>query len=178
MNAQNISTLGELKHHFKQYYHELSQIAHRKLRFERIDHTLDTVALVHEAYGRLYQQANSHFRNSSHFLAIAAVSMRRILINYARDKKRQKRGGDLIRMSYGKANIPVQTTPEDILALHDALNKLKRLNKRQARVVEFHFFGGFKHHEIAEHLSVSEETIRRDWRLARAWLSIEMKKQL
>jgi RNA polymerase sigma factor (TIGR02999 family) len=178
MSVQNISSLGELKHHFQLYYHELSQIARRKLRYERIDHTFDTVALVHEAYGKLHQQANSNFRNSSHFLAIAAVSMRRILINYARDKKRLKRGGEMIKMSYGDVNVPVQTTPEQILSLYEALKKLKSLNKRQARVVEYHFFGGFKHHEIADHLGVSEETIRRDWRLARAWLSIEMKKQV
>ena len=103
--------------------------------------------------------------------------MRRILINYARDKKRLKRGGDMIRMTYGDVQVPVQTTPEEILSLHECLKRLKKLNKRQARVVEYHFFGGFKHQEIADHLGVSEETIRRDWRLARAWLSLEMKKQ-
>jgi RNA polymerase sigma factor (TIGR02999 family) len=178
MGTQEITSLGDLKYHFQQYYHELSQIARRKLRYERVSHTFDTVALVHEAYGKLYQQANFRFRNSSHFLAIAAVSMRRILINYARDKKRMKRGGEMIRMSYGNVNVPVQTTPEEILTLHEALKKLKLLNRRQARIVEYHFFGGFKHQEIAGNLGVSEETIRRDWRLARAWLSIEMKKQL
>jgi RNA polymerase sigma factor (TIGR02999 family) len=178
MKAETITTLGELKHHFQQYYQELKQIAHKKLGYERYNHTLDTAALVHEAYGKLYQQSNHVFRNSSHFLAIAAVSMRRILINYARDKKRQKRGGDLIKMSYGNASIPLQTTPEEILELHEALKKLKLLNKRQGKVVEYHFFGGFKQQEIADYLGVSEETVRRDWRLARAWLSLEIKRHL
>lgn len=178
MKAEPITSFGDLKHQFQQYYQELKHIAHQKLRYERINHTLDTAALVHEAYGKLYQQSNHQFRNSSHFLAIAAVSMRRILINYARDKKRQKRGGDMILMSYGEANIPLQTTPEEILVLHEVLKKLKLLNKRQGKVVEYHFFGGFKHHEIAEYLGVSEETVRRDWRLARAWLSIELKRHL
>ena len=177
MHTQGISSMSELKRHFQQYYHELSQIARRKLRYERMDHTFDTVALVHEAYGKLHQQEKNRFRNSTHFLAIAAISMRRILINYARDKKRLKRGGDMIRMTYGAVQVPVQTTPEEILSLHECLKRLKKLNKRQARVVEYHFFGGFKHQEIADHLGVSEETIRRDWRLARAWLSLEMKKQ-
>jgi len=178
MEPETISSFSDLRHHFQQYYQELKQIAHQKLRYERFNHTLDTAALVHEAYGKLYHQSNNRFRNSSHFLAIAAVSMRRILINYARDKKRLKRGGDLIQMTYGKADIPIHTTPEDILVLHEALKKLKLLNKRQGKVVEYYFFGGFKHHEIAEYLGVSEETVRRDWRLARAWLSLELKKEL
>jgi len=178
MNPETISTLADLRHHFQAYYKELKKIAHEKLRYERINHTLDTAALVHEVYGKLYKQSRNRFQNSSHFLAIAAVSMRRILINYARDKKRLKRGGDVIQMSYGKADIPIQTTPEEILLLHEALKKLKNLNRRQGKVVEYHFFGGFKHQEIAEYLGVSEETVRRDWRLARAWLSLELKKQM
>jgi RNA polymerase sigma factor (TIGR02999 family) len=178
MGHQTISTYADLKYHFQQYYQELRKIAHQKLRYERINHTLDTSALVHEVYGKLYQQSKNQFRNSSHFLAIAAVAMRRILINYARDKKRLKRGGELIRMSHGKVNIAIHTTPDEILALYEALKRLKHLNKRQGKVVEYHFFGGFNHHEIAEYLGVSEETIRRDWRLARAWLSLELKNQL
>jgi RNA polymerase sigma factor (TIGR02999 family) len=178
MDSDIISTRADLKHHFQRYYQELKKIAHQKLKYERINHTLDTAALVHEAYGKLYQQSKNQFRNSSHFLAIATLSMRRILINYARDKKRLKRGGDMIQMSYGNANIPIQTTPEEILTLHEALKKLKQLNRRQSKVVEYHFFGGFKHQEIAEYLDVSEETVRRDWRLARAWLSLELKKQM
>jgi len=170
-------TITDLKHLFQGCYDQLSEMAHRKLVFERAGHTLDTSGLVHEVYDKLQQQRVDFFNNSSHFLAIASITMRRILINYARDKKRQKRGGDLIQITFDRVNEAVQTTPEQILSLHEALQKLKKLNKRQSRVVEYHFFGGFKLKEIAEYLQVSEETVRRDWRLARAWLSLQLKNQ-
>lgn len=165
-----------LKEQFELFYGDLCRIARGKLRFERIDHTFDTAALVHEAYFKLSGQAAGAFENASQFLAVATMAMRRILINYARDRKRQKRGGDLIRMTYGSGEIPVETTPDEILALHEALKALRALNHRQALVVEYHFFGGFSHPEIAASLGISVESVRRDWRLARAWLSTALRK--
>ena len=178
MNLPENTSIGDLRQLFQECYNELSRIASRKLTYEKVSHTLDTYGLVHEVYEKMYQQPNARFNNSTHFLAIASITMRRILINYAKSKNRLKRGGDLIKMTYGKVSLPIETTPEEIIALHEALQKLKRLNKRQSKVVEYHFFGGFKHHEIASYLGVSEETVRRDWRLARAWLSLELKKQI
>jgi RNA polymerase sigma factor (TIGR02999 family) len=168
-------SLTDLKQLFQYCYFELNALAHRKLQFEVKEFTLDTTGLVHEVYEKMHQQQNANYKNSNHFLAVASMVMRRVLINHARDKKRQKRGGDMIMMTYSKVNHAVKTTPEDILYLHDALNGLKKLNKRQYRVVEFYFFGGFTHKEIADYLNVSEETVRRDWRLARAWLSLQLK---
>ncbi|MGK7396567.1 MAG: ECF-type sigma factor [Candidatus Cyclobacteriaceae bacterium M3_2C_046] len=171
------TSIADLKHMFQECYQELNLIAHKKLGYERANHTLDTTGLVHEVYDKLYHQTKARYQNTSHFLAIASVTMRRILINYARSKNRVKRGGDQIRMTYGNMNLPLQTTPEEIINLHEALHKLKKLNYRQSKVVEFHFFGGFKHQEIAKYLDVSEETVRRDWRLAKAWLGVFLKKQ-
>lgn len=175
--VQNPS-FNELKQLFQYCYLELNAIAHRKLQYEVAEFTLDTCGLVHEVYEKMHRQQNAQYKNSDHFLAVASMVMRRVLINYARDKKRQKRGGDMIMMTYSNINQPVKTTPEDILYLHEALNRLRKLNKRQYRVVEFYFFGGFTHKEIAGYLEVSEETVRRDWRLARAWLSLQMKSSI
>ena len=171
-------TITDLKHLFQGCYEQLNEMAHRRLVYERAGHTLDTSGLVHEVYDKLQQQQQAQFNNSGHFLAIASITMRRILINYARDKKRQKRGGDMIQITFDRVNESVETTPEQIISLHEALNKLRKFNKRQSRVVEYHFFGGFQLKEIAGYLQVSEETVRRDWRLARAWLSLELKKQI
>ena len=136
--------------------------------------TLDTAALVHEAYLKMDNHEKGYV-DKNHFLAIAAIVMRRFLVDYARQKKRQKRGGDQIQLTYGSANQAVMTSPEEVLQLNDALNRLKSLNSRQWRVVEFHFFGGYKHEEIAEMMGVSIDTVRRDWRLAKAWLSKELR---
>jgi RNA polymerase sigma factor (TIGR02999 family) len=124
----------------------------------------------------MFRNHQSGFQNESHFLAIAAIVMRRILIDYARQKKSQKRGGELMRMTYGAVNNPIETTPEDIILLDESLKRLRQLNKRQSRVVEYYFFGGYKHEEIAGIMDVSVDTVRRDWRLAKAWLSIQIKK--
>lgn len=149
-------------------------MAHQKLRFEYNSETLDTSALVHEAYLKLENHGKS-FKSKSHFLAIAAIVMRRFLVDYARQKKRLKRGGDQIQLTYGAVNEAILTTPEEVLHLNEALNRLKAINNRHCRVVEYHFFGGYKHAEIAQMMGVSVDTIRRDWRLAKAWLSNEMK---
>lgn len=170
------NTLSDLRAQFQSCYEELNRLAHNKLRYEESFHTFDTSALVHEVYDNMYKQRQFQFRSTSHLLAIAAIVMRRILIDYARQRKRLKRGGDMIRMTYGVISSPVQTTPEEIILLDESLKRLRSLNKRQSRVVEYHFFGGYKHEEIAEILGVSIDTIRRDWRLAKAWLSIQLKR--
>ncbi|HEX5169877.1 MAG TPA: ECF-type sigma factor [Cyclobacteriaceae bacterium] len=169
-------SLTFLRAQFQSCYDQLSRIAHNKLRYESALHTFDTSALVHEVYDNMFRNKQYSFQNSSHFLAIAAIVMRRILIDYARQKKSQKRGGDLIRMTYGAVNSPVDTTPEEILLMDESLKRLRQLNKRQSRVVEYYFFGGYKHEEIAGIMNVSVDTVRRDWRLAKAWLSAQMKR--
>ncbi len=148
-------------------------MASQKIKSEYQALTLDTSALVHEAYMKMDKQ-KKELADKNHFLAIAAIVMRRYLVDYARQKNRQKRGGDQIQLTYGQVNQAVNTTPEEIINLNDALTKLKGLNNRHCRVVEYHFFGGYKHHEIASMLGVSIDTIRRDWRLAKAWLSNEL----
>ena len=168
-------SLPLLRAQFQSCYNELNRIAHNKLRFEQPLHTFDTSALVHEVYDNMFRNKQYNFQNSSQFLAIAAIVMRRILIDYARQKKSQKRGGDLIRMTYGEINSPIETTPEEILLLNESLKRLRQLNKRQSRVVDYYFFGGYKPEEIAEIMNVSIDTVRRDWRLAKAWLSSQMK---
>lgn len=167
--------LSVLRAQFQSCYSELGRIAHNKLRHEHPQHTLDTSALVHEVYDRMFRHEQHQFQNSSHFLAVAAIVMRRILIDYARQKKRQKRGGELMRITCSGVANPVQTTPEEILLLDESLKRLRQLNKRQSRVVEYYFFGGYKHEEIAGIMNVSIDTVRRDWRLAKAWLSSQIR---
>ncbi|WP_268033733.1 ECF-type sigma factor [Algoriphagus sp. PAP.12] len=168
------SDFSILKSQFLTCYDELSKMARQKLKFEYNSDTLDTSALVHEAYLKL-ENHESGFQNKSHFMAIAAIVMRRFLVDYARQKKRQKRGGDQIQLTYGAVNQAIFTTPEEVINLNEALTRLKFINNRHCRVVEYHFFGGYKHEEIAKMMGLSIDTIRRDWRLAKAWLSKELK---
>ncbi|WP_339902474.1 ECF-type sigma factor [uncultured Cyclobacterium sp.] len=162
------------KRMFQVCYEELSLKASNKLKYEFNALTLDTSALVHEVYMKM-DKYQGEINNKNHFLAIAAIAMRRFLVDYARQKNRQKRGGHQIQLTYGDSNEQVATTtPEGLINLNDALNSLKRINKRYSRVVEYHFFGGYKYKEIAAMLGVSEETVKRDWRLAKAWLSKEL----
>lgn len=158
---------------FQDCYRELSRMASQKLRNEYSANTLDTSALVHEAYMKMEKHRNG-FENKDHFMAIAAICMRRFLVDYAKQKSRQKRGGNQVHLTYGETNHSVATTPKQILNLYEALVRLKAINNRYCRVVEYHFFGGYKHEEIAGLLSVSIDTVRRDWRLAKAWLSQEL----
>lgn len=162
-----------IKNQFLNCYSELSKLAHQKLRNEHNAFTLDTSALVHEAYLKMDNHENE-FQSKGHFLAIAAIVMRRFLVDYARQKQRIKRGGDQIQLTYGAISSPVVTTPEEVIHLSEALTRLKAINHRHSRVVEFHFFGGYKHEEIAQMMGVSIDTVRRDWRLAKAWLSKEL----
>ncbi len=156
-------------------YDELRAMARRQLRGERADHTLNTTALVHEAYEKLVQQDRMTWQNRAHFLSIAALSMRRILLNYARDRAAQKRGGGVPVATFEDGMAPRTVRVEELIDLDDALDRLEALNERQSRVVTYRFFGGLTQREIAEVLGVSEPTVRRDWRLARAWLSRELR---
>jgi len=155
-------------------YDELRDLAHRKLRGERADHTLNTTGLVHEAYEKLVQQDRMTWQNRAHFMGIAALSMRRILINYAHKRNAQKRGGGAPVATFEDGMAPRDVQAEELIDLDDALDRLEQLNERQSKVVTYRFFGGLTQKEIAEVLGVSVPTVRRDWRLARAWLSREL----
>lgn len=159
-------------------YDGLHQMAQRHLRRERRGHTLNATALVHEAYMKLVDQKRVNWQNRAHFFAIAAQSMRRILINYAHKRKAQKRGGGQVIVTFVEESMPRETRAEELIALDEALTRLSKMNERQGKVVEYWFFGGLTHEEIAEVLGVSLPTVRRDWRLARAWLTRELNQNL
>lgn len=159
-------------------YGELKQLAHYHLRGEARNHTFNTTALVHEAYMRMEKSLGEQQLPKAAFFSLATRAMRRILVDHAREQQRLKRGGGQIHITLQDDRKGMPTTPEEILALHELLEQFKALNQRQYQVVEFWFFGGFKHEEIAEILGVSLGSVRRDWRLARAWLSRELKREL
>ena len=159
-------------------YAELKQIAERHLRRERVDHSLQPTALVHEAFIKLVDQRNTKWENAAHFRAIASNIMRRILVDHARARSAVKRGRDFSRVSIttNPAMGDPGENPYEIVALDDLLKKLSSLNERHARIVEMRVFGGMSIEEAAHALSVSPATVKNDWRAARAWLSIEMEK--
>lgn len=152
-------------------YPDLEALAHRHLYGERADHTLNTNALVHEAYLRLAQQEGAPWESRAHFFGIAALTMRRILISYARARKAEKRGGSNDALTLIEDGVAREARPEEFLALDEALDRLAEVAERPARIIEMWFFGGLTQPEIAEALGISEITVRRDWRKARAWLS-------
>ena len=150
-------------------YAELRRLAGGYMRRERPDHTLQPTALVHEAYLRLVDQQRVDWKNRAQFLGVAAVMMRRILVNHARDRAAAKRGGHAERVSVTFAEALLR--PElDVISLHDALDRLAAIDPRKGHVVELKFFGGLTTEEIAEVLHVSSATVERDWTFARAWL--------
>jgi RNA polymerase sigma factor (TIGR02999 family) len=151
-------------------YEELKRLAASYLRQERPDHTLQTTALVHEAYIRLVNQQNVDWKNRAHFLGIAAEIMRRILVNHARDRAAIKRGGGAKRVSLSLVVEDGKELEVDLVMLDDALTQLAELDSRKSRVVEMKFFGGMTTVETAEILKVSTATVERDWIAARAWL--------
>jgi RNA polymerase sigma-70 factor (ECF subfamily) len=155
-------------------YEDLRCLAHRHMGGERPDHTLQTTALVNEAYLRLADQTNPSWQNRAHFFAVAARAMRQILVNYAKSYRAQKRGGGALKVELDEVALisPEQTT--EILDLHEALERLATLDSRKAHVVELKYFGGLKHDEIAEVLKISTVTVRRDWVFAKAWLYTEL----
>lgn len=160
-------------------YDALHGMARRQLRGERGDHTLNATALVHEAYLKLIQQDQVNWQNRAHFLSVAALAMRRILINYAHQRKAAKRGGGMAVATFDEAFLGHHEPEADaLIALDEVLDQLALMNERQAKVVQYRFFGGLTQEEIATVLNVSVHTVRRDWRIARAWLSREVKRTL
>jgi RNA polymerase sigma factor (TIGR02999 family) len=155
-------------------YEELRRLAHHYMEGQRPDHTLQTTALVNEAYLRLAGQERPSFTNRSHFFAVAAKAMRQILVNYAKAAQRQKRGGGAAKLELDEAAWIAPEEPKAILDLNEALERLAALDSRKAQVVELRYFGGLKQDEIAEVLKISIVTVRRDWVFARAWLYAEL----
>ena len=151
-------------------YDELRRLAALYLRRERREHTLQPTALVHEAYLRLIDQRQVNWKNRAQFVGLAAVMMRRILVNHARDRAAEKRGGDLQKVPLSDVDEPGTTRDVDVIVLHDALDQLGAIDPRKSRIVELKFFGGLTTNEIAEVLQLSPATIERDWSFARAWL--------
>lgn len=156
-------------------YEELRQIAHRFMSGQRAGHTLQTTALVNEAYLRLAGQDQPQFANRSHFLAVAAKAMRQILVDHARAALRDKRGAGVRPLELDEAAVLSAEPTREILDLNEALEKLAALDARKASVVEMAYFGGLKQEEIAEALNVSVVTVRRDWTFSRAWLHAELR---
>lgn len=140
------------------------------LRQENPGHTLQPTALVHEAWLRLIDQTRVNWRNRAQFFGVAAQMMRRILVDHARAKHREKRGGDAVKLPLDNVINLSQKRAADLLALDDALDDLRRIDRRKSRVVELRYFGGFSVEEAAQILEVSPETVMRDWKLAKAWL--------
>lgn len=149
---------------------ELRRIARRYMRNERAGHTLQTTALINEAYLRLIDAQQVRWQNRAHFFGIAAQLMRRILVDFARERSYKKRGGGAHQVSFEETMVFSRERGEDLVALDEALSALTEFDERKGRVVEMRFFGGLSEKEIAEALAVSQETVRRDWRLAKSWL--------
>jgi RNA polymerase sigma factor (TIGR02999 family) len=156
-------------------YAELHRIAARYLAAQRATHTLQTTALIHEAYLRMAHNSDIKWENRAHFLAVAAKAMRHILVDYARARNALRRGGDeKYRMSLDRAATISSQRPAEIVALDNALITLAQLCPRQSQVVELRYFGGLTNEEIAEALKISPETVMRDWRSAKAWLYLQL----
>ena len=155
-------------------YNELRRLAHGYLRRERKGHTLQTTALINEAYLRLVDQKNVHWANRLHFFGISAQIMRRILIDHARLHAYAKRGGGAQKVSLDEIAIVAVERASNLLLLDDALNRLAKIDPRRSHVVELRYFGGLNNEEIAGVLKISENTVTRDWNMARAWLYQEL----
>src|SRR5437667_8303840 len=155
-------------------YEELRRLAHRQMGAERPDHTLQTTALVNEAYLRLADQTNPRWQNRAHFFAVAARAMRQILVSYARSQRSEKRGGGAVKVELDEAAIVSPGESKEIIDLHEALERLSTLDSRKAQVVELKYFGGLNYDEMADVLKISRVTVRRDWEFARAWLHTEL----
>jgi RNA polymerase sigma factor (TIGR02999 family) len=155
-------------------YEELRRLAHHYMGGERPDHTLQTTALVNEAYLRLADQTNPRWRNRAHFFAVAARAMRQILVRYAKSYRSQKRGGGALKVELDEAALVSPEQSKEIVDLHEALERLAALDSRKAQVVELKYFGGLNYDDMAEVLKISPVTVRRDWEFARAWLHTEL----
>jgi len=155
-------------------YDELHRLARRYMRRESPGHTLQTSALLNEAFLRLVDQKNVHWQNRAHFYGIAAQMMRRILVDYARSRNYEKRGGGARGLSLDEALIVSDARNEEVVNVHEALERLTEFDSRKGQIVELRFFGGLSIEETAEVLDVSPGTVMRDWTLAKAWLRREL----
>jgi RNA polymerase sigma factor (TIGR02999 family) len=156
-------------------YDELRRLASHYVRHERPGHTLQTTALVHEAYLKLVDQKSVQWETRVQFFAATAQVMRHVLVDYARSRKALKRGGDYVRLSIDDAAISVEENGTDLLSVDEALNKLAAIDAQQSRVVELRVFGGLTVEETAEALAISPRTVKREWSMAKAWLHRELK---
>jgi RNA polymerase sigma factor (TIGR02999 family) len=157
-------------------YQELHRLAHRYMAGERSGHTLQTTALVNEAYLRLVDCRQVRWQHRTHFFAVSAQLMRRILVDFARSRRYQKRGAGARTITLDEKRCLGRQKGTDVIALDDALNELAAIDPRKSKVVELKFFGGLTVEEIAEVIHVSQQTVLRDWKLARSWLLREMKR--
>ena len=155
-------------------YEEMKQMAHHRLKGERSDHTFNTSALVHEAYLQLAKFDEIDWKNRDQFYGIASQIMRNVLVDYAVKRKAQKRGGGRKRVTLRDSDVITEVNLADIISIHQALEKLENVDERQVRVVECRYFGGMTIKETARALDISEPTVSRDWRVARAWLNREL----
>ena len=155
-------------------YDSLRNIARNQLRSERADHTLQTTELVHEAYMKLVDHETVDWQDRQHFFAVAARAMRQILVDHARKRTAQKRGGEAVKVSLEGVSPRRDVGPEELIALNDALDRLAEHDERMAQVVECRFFGGYTTQETADVIDVSRSTVVRDWRAAQAWLNRAM----
>lgn len=155
-------------------YEELRHIAHHHLSSQQAGHTLQTTALVNEAYLRLADHTNPRWQNRAHFFAVAARAMRQILVSYARTQQAQKRGGGALKVELEEAALVSPEESKEVIDLHEALEQLATLDSRKAQVVELKYFGGLNYDEIAEVLKISRVTARRDWEFSKVWLYTEL----
>ena len=158
-------------------YDELHRLASRHLRHERPGHTLQTTALVHEAYLKLVDQKNMTWQNRVQFFAASAQVMRHILVDHARSRRALKRGGENLRLSLDEAKVSSEEKDADLLSLNEALNSLAVIDPQQGRVVELRIFGGLTVEETAEALGISTRTVKREWSMAKAWLHRQLRNQ-
>jgi RNA polymerase sigma-70 factor (ECF subfamily) len=156
-------------------YEELRKMARRYMRQQNPGHTLQTTALIHEAYLRMIKQKERHFQNRAHFFAVAAQAMRHILVDYARARQTVKRGGEVRQISLEEAALVTAERAAELVAFDDALKELENLSKRQSQVVELRYFGGLTVEETARVLDVSPDTVMRDWSMAKTWLHRALK---
>jgi RNA polymerase sigma factor (TIGR02999 family) len=155
-------------------YHDLRRIAHRQLARHRPGRTLDTTALVHETYLKLVDQTRGTASDRSHFFALAARAMRQVIVDYARQRGAQKRGGGEVPLDLDRVQVPIEEQTEVVLALDHALERLTELNERLTRVFECRFFVGLTEQETADALDLSVRTVQRDWMKSKAWLRTEL----
>ena len=156
-------------------YNELRRLAARCLQRERENHTLQATALVHEAYLKLTAQRSARWQNRAQFFALAAQAMRRILVDYARTQQRIRRGGKQQKVTLDEALLVSPGRTEELIAVHESLSRLEKLDPRESRIVELRYFGGLTVEEVAEVLGISSKTVTREWNTAKAWLYGDLK---